>query len=167
MLKQCTEGPEKEEVWWCLRRIIPQNTDIDLYFLLQQLFFPPLIFCDIKQRLNVTGVKENLFFSFFFFFYLCCFWQRNRTIFLIMVMIVLHRANCVFFFMCKLMCYSVSSTSFFFFSFWKTGAEELRNSVKVITFKCFNKQRSIFTYECFSQFGCFSWEKGVYITGIY
>lgn len=61
------------------------------------------------------------------------------------------------------MCYSVR----FFFSFWKTGAEELRNSVKVITFKCFNKQRSICTYECFSQFGCFSWEKGVYITGIY
>lgn len=60
--------------------------------------FFPLIFCDIKQRLNVTGVKENLFFSFFFFFYLCCFWQRNRTIFLIMVMIVLHRANCVCFF---------------------------------------------------------------------
>ena len=42
-----------------------------------------------------------------------------------------------------------------FFFFWKTGAEELRKSIKVITSKCFNKDRSIFTYECFSQFGCF------------
>lgn len=161
MLKQCTEGPEKEEVWWCLRRIIPQNTDIDLYFLLQQLFFPPLIFCDIKQRLNVTGVKENLFFSFFFLSLLFLAEKQDN--------IPHYGHDCVtscqlcLFFLCKLMCYSVR----FFFSFWKTGAEELRNSVKVITFKCFNKQRSIFTYECFSQFGCFSWEKGVYITGIY
>lgn len=125
-------------------------------------FFPPLIFCDIKQRLNVTGVKENLFFSFLSLLFLA---EKQDNI-------PHYGHDCVtscqlcFFFMCKLMCYSVPSTSFFF-SFWKTGAEELRNSVKVITFKCFNKQRSIFTYECFSQFGCFSWEKGVYITGIY
>lgn len=77
-------------------------------------FSSPDILWHKTETKRYRSQGKSLFFL-FFFFYLCCFWQRNRTIFLIMVMIVLHRANCVFFFLCKLMCYSVPSTSFFFF----------------------------------------------------
>ena len=58
--------------------------------------FPPLIFCDMKQRLNVTGVKD---FFFFFSFYLFCFCQRNRTIFFIMSWLC-YIVPIVFFFVC-------------------------------------------------------------------
>lgn len=76
-------------------------------------FSSPDILWHKTETKRYRSQGKSLFFL-FFFFYLCCFWQRNRTIFLIMVMIVLHRANCVFS-LCKLMCYSVPSTSFFFF----------------------------------------------------